>query len=479
MRKTVPAPARRGDTIRHAAWGASLVALGAAAAAPSHGESLNEALVAAYGANAQLKAERAQLEVTNEGVPQALSAWRPTVSVLGQEGMLHESSKQNCIGTSCVSSVFNLPNGSSQNLSPQSYGLTVTQSIYRGGQTEAQTAEAINLVRSERANLVATEEAVFLQVVSDYLGVVEARSAVDLNVENEQILRKLKDGTAARYHLGELTHTDAQQAEGFYAQAIAQRQEAEGQLEIARAAYEHDVGHPPGALAMPAAAPELPAARDEAVSLAGQANPNIVRAQYAREAAEDNVRAVRSQLLPSLSVQASIQRQKEATGVGLTADYEQIIAQLTMPLYEGGLIYSQSRAAQKTVSVRENQVDDARRAAVQSAGQSWDGLQAAVAAKQSLEASVRADELALKGIEQEEAIGSRTLQDVLIQEQTLFQARLALLQTQHDEAAYKFALAAAVGRLTARNLGLPVEYYDPDDEFEAVRDKWIGFGTDK
>jgi hypothetical protein len=34
-----------------------------------------------------------------------------------------------------------------------------------------------------------------------------------------------------------------------------------------------------------------------------------------------------------------------------------------------------------------------------------------------------------------------------------------------------------LGRFTAKNLSLPVSIYDPDKNFHAVRNKWIGFGT--
>ena len=44
-------------------------------------QSLQDALVQAYQSNPQLLAERANLRATDEGVPQALSNWRPTVQL--------------------------------------------------------------------------------------------------------------------------------------------------------------------------------------------------------------------------------------------------------------------------------------------------------------------------------------------------------------------------------------------------------------
>ena len=89
-----------------------------------------------------------------------------------------------------------------------------------------------------------------------------------------------------------------------------------------------------------------------------------------------------------------------------------------MPLYEGGAIYSQTRQAEQTVGQRRSQVDDARRAAVQTASQFWSTLQAARASISSFAAAVRAAQIALEGVQQEALVGTRTVLDVLIQNQT-------------------------------------------------------------
>ena len=48
---------------------------------------------------------------------------------------------------------------------------------------------------------------------------------------------------------------------------------------------------------------------------------------------------------------------------------------------------------------------------------------------------------------------------------------------ERDLAVAEYGLLAAMGLLTARNLELPVEYYDPTRNYGEVRNKWIGFDT--
>jgi outer membrane protein len=193
------------------------------------------------------------------------------------------------------------------------------------------------------------------------------------------------------------------------------------------------------------------------------------------------VRVVRGQLLPQISIVGDIGKGQEITTQiqNRTANTASVIARLTVPLYEGGQIYSQTRQANETVGERRSQIDDTRRTAVQTAQSDWETLQANRAQVESLIASVKANEVAYEGVQQEALVGARTVLDVLTAEQTLFTSRVGLVQAQHNEAVAEFSVAADIGRLTALDLNLPVQPYDADQHYRAVRDKWIGFGASK
>ncbi len=59
------------------------VGLSAICAQPAGAQTLAEALAGAYASNPTLRAARAELRAVNEGVPQALSNWRPNLTVTG------------------------------------------------------------------------------------------------------------------------------------------------------------------------------------------------------------------------------------------------------------------------------------------------------------------------------------------------------------------------------------------------------------
>ncbi len=435
-------------------------------AGPAQAQTLRDALAYAYTSNPQLLAQRALLRATDEGVPQALANWRPTVTFSGSAGYQHSIFQPSGAPSSAI------------DLTPESAGLSLTQPIYRGGRSEAQLREALDTVEATRAETLATETAVFQLVVTAYLNVVRDQTLVEVDRENEKVLREELKATEERFRVGEVTATDVAQAESALAQATATRIAAQGTLASDRAAFTHAVGRPPGRLLMPRERPALPATRKDALRLAALANPSVIAARFTELAARQQVGVVRGQLLPQISVVGTADRAFDQSSFfkNVWQNDFSVTAQMTMPLYEGGAIYSQTRQAEQTVGQRRSLLDDARRSAVQSATQSWETLQAARASINSFEAAVRAAEIALKGTEQEALVGTRTVLDVLIANQQLLTTRSQLVSAEHDAALAEFNLAAATGRLIAPDLKLPVKLYDLDQHYNKVKNKWFGFG---
>jgi outer membrane protein len=124
-----------------------LAALAAFSCAPATSQTITEALAYAYNTNPQLLAQRANLRATDEQVPQALSNWRPTVTFTGQAGETRAGFLTGAKDTPTSFSTF----------TTRSLDLSVTQPIYRGGRTEAQTRQVINTVQAARAQTLAVE----------------------------------------------------------------------------------------------------------------------------------------------------------------------------------------------------------------------------------------------------------------------------------------------------------------------------------
>ena len=445
---------------------AAIVAL-VAGAPGARADTLEEALVSAYNTNPQLLAERANVRATDEGVPQALAGWRPTVQFTGSAGAERIENTPPAPPTAPAHATFQ----------PKTVDLNVTQPIYQGGQTVAKTAAAEQAIEAERARNAATESLIFFDVIQSYFDVLRDQATVELNINNEQVLRRQLEATTDQFRVGSLTRTDVAQAEARLAAARSSRQQSEGNLAVSRSNFERFVGHPAQNLTQPELHPTIPATRDAALGLAATKNPNVLAALFTEDSARSTVVATRAQLLPSLNLVTDVNRAQETVSNGREATTGSVVFRVTMPLYEGGQIYSQTRQAQEKVAQSLGLTDDARRQAVQAATQAWETMQSARASAYSLQSTIGADQIALEGVRQEQQVGSRTILDVLNQQQELFSDQVQLVQAKHDASVAEFNLAQQIGILSAVNLGLPVKLYDVDLHYKSVRGKWLGFGS--
>lgn len=432
--------------------------------------SLNDALVTAYNSAPQLLRERALLQQTDEGVPKALSGWRPTVSV-GASANYNQST------------YITYPFGGSFRYSQQfaapgyNAGVTVTQPLFAGGRTVASTRQAMHSVMQERAHLLQIEQQVFQNVVSAYVSLTQAHRLLDLTKRNEETLAGQVRLTTSQFGLNQATQTDVLQARSQYEAARAATRQAESDLGVAEAAFQRQVGTPPPHDLAPPQPLVLPVAQEtDAARLAVTNAPQVIGAQYAVAAGQDAVKVAFAALMPQISAQASFQHQINQNDAKFTEDGEMATIQASIPLYQGGSEYAAIRAAHRAVDAARHDLDDQRRAAIQAADSAWRKWQADRDQLARNREAVSLGEAALRAIQQQELLGVRTTFEVLQQQQLLFQQQRTLIQNIANTVQDSYALAAAIGRLTARDLALDVALYDPATHLKEV--KWKMIGTD-
>jgi outer membrane protein len=183
------------------------------AATQARGETLESALMQAYQNNPVLNSQRASVRATDEGVPQALSGYRPkvTVTASGGEQSLSSTSKVvtastplNVPATYFTQSGYNAPYGA---------GATVTQTIFNGFQTANKTRQAEAQVQAARATLRVTEQTVLLNAVTAYMNLLRDSAILDLQRRNVEVLQEQLRQTRDRFNVGEVTRTDVAQSE--------------------------------------------------------------------------------------------------------------------------------------------------------------------------------------------------------------------------------------------------------------------------
>ncbi len=432
---------------------------------PSHGQSMREALVETYITNPRLDAGRAELRATDELVPQARADWLPTLFLNGQSEVVATDTEFNGGGGS----------DTDQRLA-SSIALTLDQSIYAGGGIGANVQRSENLVRSERAQLVALEQDVLLDAVSAYTRTWEDRSVLDLSLNNETRLERQLQATRDRFEVGEVARTDVAQAEARLSRARADVEQAKANLADSTATFEEVIGTKPGNLIEPTVLTRIPQSKSRAQVIATQ-NPNITAASFNLNAARNNVDDAVADLLPDQSLQRELSYQDEPSSNVDNLSTASVSLNLSIPLYQGGAAYARVRENKQTATQARYQLEDTTRDVQQTVESAWEGLLAASAAIEAFRAEVRAYEIALEGVQEEALVGQRTVLDVLDAEQELFESQVNLVQAQSAEILASYNLKAAIGELTIQGLELPVEAYNPDVYYQMTRHRLFGIDT--
>ena len=152
----------------------------------------------------------------------------------------------------------------------------------------------------------------------------------------------------------------------------------------------------------------------------------------------------------------------------------QVVARFSMPIYEGGEIYSRVRQAKHTQVSRIQEIEQQRAQAQQIVVQAWSQLQAAKAQLISDKAQIEANTTALQGTREEEKVGQRTLLDVLNAQQELLISQVQVESTKRNILFFSYSVVSGIGRLNVQEVGAVSTVYDPVVHHDEVARKWWG-----
>ena len=169
--------------------------LGIAAPRMAAAETIETALAKAYQNNPQLNAQRAIVRQADEGVPEALSGYRPTISANASIGREYTDTRQQIPPLPP-----NLPNGVSfeaKGLStPRSVGLTGTQTLFNGERTANSVRKAESQVSAARETLRMMEQSVLLSAATVYMDMSRDTANLQVQQNNVRVLAAYAAGHA-------------------------------------------------------------------------------------------------------------------------------------------------------------------------------------------------------------------------------------------------------------------------------------------
>jgi len=452
----------------------AVLLLACAGPVPALADTIEAALVRAYQGNPQLNAQRALVRSTDEEVPKALSGYRPKVNLTATAGVQYNEAVSTANGNAATP--VRIPNAGEN--APRSVGINVTQTLFNGQQTANTVRSKESGVSGAREALRNIEQNVLLTAATIYMDYLRDSAIVEVQRSNVRVLEQTLKQTRDRFNVGEVTRTDVAQSEAQLAAGRTQLATAEANLTTTRSKFRQVIGNEPENLAPGAPVDRFfPGSLPAAVELSLIENPNVTAAMFGVDVNFLNVKIAEGALLPTVTLQVSAQKAYEQQLTVPKSFNAQALAQLTVPIYQGGGEYALIRQQKETLAQQRLNLDTTRDQTRASTVTAWGQLVSGKAQVISAQAQVTASEIALNGVREEAKAGQRTTLDVLNAQQTLVNARIALVTAQHDRVVASYSVLNAVGRLSPQVLGLATNTYDPSVHYQQVRDNWVGVRT--
>lgn len=407
-------------------------------------DTLQDALGAAYRNNPNLEDARLAVNSARESSVQAYAGYLPSLGVTGSYGVRRLETE--------TTSIFG-PTQSESDLNPSTASVVLQQQLYTGGRRDGQVQVARAGIESARHNLRSTEQDVLLAAVDAYVSVLRDQEVLRLRREHVDGLTRQLSGTRRRLEVGEVSRTDLAQAQTRLAGARAALARADADLQTSRARYQLIVGEAPEALE-PVEPPPMPRNLDSAMREAEERHPDVLRAMSERRGARAQVEVERAALRPQVSVVTRYDHAQESSIENDRSDGASAVAQVSVPLFEGGFNRSRVRQGQINVSRAETRIESLRREVVANTIASWNNLVAGRDIVAAAEEQVAAASQAVEGAERERGLGLRSTLDVLNAEEERRNAEVALVRAEADAAYAGYALLAATGALTVNTIGV-------------------------
>ena len=179
-------------------------------------------------------------------------------------------------------------------------------------------------------------------------------------------------------------------------------------------------------------------------------------------------------LFPTVSLDGTVGKTKAEQGsIDTTTENAEWGVNLSIPLYSGGADRARIRQSKYQKWQAQENVLEAKRSVKSSVQSTWETMKSNESQLKAIAAQIKANEIALDGVQKEEALGNRTVLDVLDAFQELLASKVNDVQARRNYYVSAMQMLASMGKMTAKDLRLDVELYDADKYYQETKDKWF------
>jgi len=440
------------------------LALAAALSQPAVADDLSKVYLDSRQSDPTLQIAEANRRVSDEGVVQSRSRLLPNLS--GTATLFDTNNS----GTSVTTipqedgSVQFGPSSGSTDTRERDYRVQLRQSIYNHANWTALRSSRALAGRGEQ-DYEAALDSLFLRVAQAYFNALTARTNLDAALAQEKAVARQLEQAEQRFEVGLTAITDVHEARAQHDAARANTILLQYQLNDAFEAVSVLTGKDVDRLSalgdnLPLEAPE-PNNQEEWVKMALDMSPTLHSLKLALESAEHDISTARAGHYPYLDANVSYgnisvwgDRAQEDFRFPATAAQEgnTIGVTLTVPIYAGGATQSGVRQA---IARRDAVADQVEQSARDITRQVRGAFRAVIAGISSVEARRQALVSAQSALEATQAgfeVGTRTIVDVLLSQQQLFNAQRDYGQSRHQFLVSGLTLKQATGIIDVKDI---------------------------
>ncbi len=336
--------------------------------------------------------------------------------------------------------------------------LSLTQPLWRR-QNMASFEQAKHGVEQSQAELAAAGQDLMLRVARAYFDVLLADDTLAFAQAEKNAISRQLAFTERNFAVGNATIVGVHEARAAFDLSRAQEIQAYNQTRVAREQLAAIIGREPGPLATlpntpPLEAPQ-PADTEQWSAIAIRENLDVRAAEYALEAAREDIKRARGGHQPTLDLvgtQSYSVLGGSVFGIASDTSSTRLGLELAVPIYSGGATQAGVRQSAARLDQSNQALEAARRDAKRSARESYLAVTNGIANVQALEQAIVSTKKALESTILGAEAGVRNAVDVLNAQRDYFRSRRDLAQARYNFLISRLQLKNAAGTLSADDI---------------------------
>ncbi|WP_341218939.1 TolC family outer membrane protein, partial [uncultured Pseudoalteromonas sp.] len=341
-------------------------------------------------------------------------------------------------------------------------GLSLSQTLFDLGAwnsldiADKQALQANAQYDSAKQNLI-------VRVAEGYFNVLSAIDNLEFIKTEKRAIERQLEQTKQRYAVGLTAITDVHEAQAQFDNSVAQEIIANNSVETAREQLREITGkyHAKLDFLNTETFSTTKPARDSSdfLNIAKDKNISLQVAKVTVDIAQDQIKLARAGHYPKLTLSASYGdslTDADRNGTSLTrqprANSTSVGLNFSRPLYSGGATVAATDQARAFYVAASQDYEANYRAITRTVITSYNQVVSDIATYKALEQAVVSAQSALKATEAGFEVGTRTIVDVLVSTQNLYNAKRNLADVRYRYVLSTLRLKQAAGTLTSKDL---------------------------